>query len=1285
MSSRKEYERLFEIKGRLDSSLGKSFTNTKNVIEKLQKQIKSVNDVMKKTSSYEKTKKSLEQNKQSLKELKETYENLKKELNNTNSSDKNFEKLNKNFEKTEKKIKKTNEQIENQRKRLQELQGELTDTGIDTNNLASENERLQRSFDELAETSNRMQEWNNAFISTKDKAKAANMSLLRTVGGYTAAGIGLYKAFAEPTAEFQEQMAAVKALSNVTDSEYEKLSKKAKQTASESKFTSKEVGQAYEYMAMAGWKAEQMLYGLPGVINAAAASNEDLGLVADIITDGLSAMKMKAEDAEHFADVLAATAANSNTNIAMLGESFTYCAPLAGSLGFSIEDLSLALGLMANSGIKASQGGTTLRRIFSNISSDFDIVLGRNEKGEPTNSFHVSVEEDGKMRPLRDIIIDIREAFNGMSEEQKKAMENDLAKVAEENGIALSHENGQLKTQAELYAEVSEVMSEMTETGRIQEAEAIAQKTAMSGFLSLVNVSDDEFNKLAYSIDNCKGSAERMAKTRLDSLNGQITLLKSAWEGFTITLGENLTPALTENVKELIEMVNAANEWAKKNPEIVKQIAKLIVQFAALHIGGKALKALFLDFKTLYLGVGKTIKTVTTSVKLAKGAFSALSSGNGIRGAVSAISSLSSGSAAAAGGISALGTSAAGIAATLAAPLAAVGVAVAGIGTAMYIYKRNFKKLKLEDMEKRFGNIVLSMEEMETLAKRMVSEDNFENIANAVQNFSKLDDAKTSLKEIKNEVDKFDWKMDIGLKLSNEEIEEFKKNSINYFEQIKNYFAEQSYTVKVGLSTIGLGDLKFVKSMETMTIELQNYMNELQEEYTNHLEKAFVDGAFNVDEYEAAQAVCKKIDKINQIIIDEQLNSDIEKIKLDFSLQGLDSYEDAKLMYEKTNEATEEYMNNYKKIAADTIAGADSTYKSLLEVNEQKYADKKISLEEYNKNKTIYDSDLKETKEETNLSVRKNEIKIKSDNIKLWQNTIMDIFADKKLGSMISEIEKAQGGLEKERKLNAISQTEYKEISEENMTDIILKYENLNAVERDNLKESLEGIAEEVEALEGKVELYKMMGDEVPEEIDKVIQRYYLLKAILDSVIISTEDFKKVSFEISSLDEYINYGEGNKINSPAKKAALAVIETKKVSQKGNKTNGIISLGKKFVSNIPGYAKGTNYTPDTFIAGENGAELITGSRNKKVYDALETKNIFDSINLLNLQKTEPERIENKDNINSNIVLNITNSPVIYADNTDDLDAKLKNNNERLIQTIYEQINEKALKERRMFYR
>ena len=130
---------------------------------------------------------------------------------------------------------------------------------------------------------------------------------------------------------------------------------------------------------------------------------------------------------------------------------------------------------------------------------------------------------------------------------------------------------------------------------------------------------------------------------------------------------------------------------------------------------------------------------------------------------------------------------------------------------------------------------------------------------------------------------------------------------------------------------------------------------------------------------------------------------------------------------------------------------------------------------------------------------------------------------------------------------------------------------------------------------------------------------------------------------------------------------------------------LISLGKKFVSNIPGYANGTNYTPDTFIAGENGAELITGSRNKKVYDALETKNIFDSINLLNLQKTEPERIENKDNINSNIVLNITNSPVIYADNTDDLDTKLKNNNERLIQTIYEQINEKALKERRMFYR
>ena len=124
------------------------------------------------------------------------------------------------------------------------------------------------------------------------------------------------------------------------------------------------------YMAMAGWKTEDMLSGIEGVMYLAAASGEDLATTSDIVTDALTAFGLTATDSGHFADVLAAASSNANTNVSMMGETFKYCAPVAGALGFSVEDTAEAIGLMGNAGIKASQAGTSMRSIMTNLTGD---------------------------------------------------------------------------------------------------------------------------------------------------------------------------------------------------------------------------------------------------------------------------------------------------------------------------------------------------------------------------------------------------------------------------------------------------------------------------------------------------------------------------------------------------------------------------------------------------------------------------------------------------------------------------------------------------------------------------------------------------------------------------------------------------------------------------------------------------------------------------------------------------------------------------------------------------
>lgn len=354
--------------------------------------------------------------------------------------------------------------------------------------------------------------------------KATGAILAGTVTAIGAIGAASVKV----GSDFEASMSKVAAISGATGDDLKALTDKAKEMGATTKFSASESADALQYMAMAGWKTEDMLNGLEGIMNLAAASGEDLATTSDIVTDALTAFGLSAEDSTHFADVLAQASSNANTNVGMMGETFKYVAPVAGALGYTAEDTALAIGLMANSGIKASQAGTSLRSIMSRMAKPTKEVQGAMDK------LGVSLtDSNGNMKSLNEVMGDLRNGFAGLSE-----------------------------------AEAAEM------------AAALGGQEAMSGLLAIVNASDDDFDKLSDAIYSCDGAAKRMADTMNDNLQGQITILKSGLEGLGISLYENMEAPLKEVVKEAQNMVQQLQDAFNNGglDEVVSTVGDIFAQ-----------------------------------------------------------------------------------------------------------------------------------------------------------------------------------------------------------------------------------------------------------------------------------------------------------------------------------------------------------------------------------------------------------------------------------------------------------------------------------------------------------------------------------------------------------------------------------------------------------------------------------------------------------------------------------------------------------------------------------
>lgn len=309
-------------------------------------------------------------------------------------------------------------------------------------------------------------------------------------------------------ADFEEGMSEVQAISRASASDMELLKEKAKEMGAETKFSATESAAAFKYMAQAGWNTEDMLNGISGVMSLAAASGEDLALTADIVTDSLTAFGLEAKDAAHFSDVLAMTANATNTDVANLGYTFKYVAPVAGALGYSIEDMSVAIGLMANSGIKAETAGTALRATLTNLAKPTQQMTGYMEE------LGISLTDaQGNVKPFNEVMIDLREGFEGLTEAQKA-----------------------------------------------EYAAGIAGKEAMSGLLAIVNASDEDFAALTEQINNCNGAAEGAAKIMQDNLKGSVEQLGGALE----TLGIEFYDSVNTPIRTIVDSATSMVEQLTK-------------------------------------------------------------------------------------------------------------------------------------------------------------------------------------------------------------------------------------------------------------------------------------------------------------------------------------------------------------------------------------------------------------------------------------------------------------------------------------------------------------------------------------------------------------------------------------------------------------------------------------------------------------------------------------------------------------------------------------------------
>ena len=654
--------------------------------------------------------------------------------------------------------------------------------------------------------------------------------------------------------DFESMMSQVKAISGATGQAFDDLTAKAQEMGATTKFTATESAEAFNYMAMAGWKPQQMIDGISGIMSLAAASGEDLGTTSDIVTDALTAFGLQAGDAGHFADVLAQASANANTNVSMLGESFKYVAPVAGAMNYSVEDTSLALGLMANASIKGSMAGTALKTSLANMAAPTDSMAAAMDK------YGISLtDSEGNMKSLRGVIDNLRGSLGGLSETEQTAA-----------------------------------------------ASTIFGKEAMAGMLAIINASEEDYNKLSTAIGNSKDAAEGMADTMLDNLKGSFTLMQSAIEGTENAFGKRLSPYLRDiaggiadampgitdginavmdvvddkiaGVKRKITDMTGSDEW--KNADLFGKIDIAWDSIIAKPFGNwvsgdgaqlisSGLGTLFSSAAAILPGGEKAGLTSWLSAGiLAKGAATVAQKGKSIVETLSPIGDAIGNITEAAGNANDVMDFAGNLSSMIPVGakvgLAAAGITAAIIGIKLAIDKYNETQLE-NSLEDHFGKIKLSADEVKDAAAGILNQKYLTNVELALNEVQNADNLRAEAQKALESNDVLEFKSRVGITLTADEQQEYTDNINTFVESKISELESRTFAAHIHVQTY----LGGTEDGQTLAQNIKEWaradnleLSDLSSQLSQKVSEALRDGIIDVNEEEAISALQEKMNNI---------------------------------------------------------------------------------------------------------------------------------------------------------------------------------------------------------------------------------------------------------------------------------------------------------------------------------------------------------------------------------------------------------------------------------------
>lgn len=654
--------------------------------------------------------------------------------------------------------------------------------------------------------------------------------------------------------DFESMMSQVKAISGATGQEFDDLTAKAQEMGATTKFTATESAEAFNYMAMAGWKPQQMIDGISGIMSLAAASGEDLGTTSDIVTDAITAFGLTAGDAGHFADVLAQASANANTDVSMLGESFKYVAPVAGAMKYSIEDTSLALGLMASANVKGSMSGTALKTSIANM------VKPTNDMAEAMDKYGISITDgEGNLKSLKGVIDNVRGSLGGLSRDEQTAV-----------------------------------------------ASTIFGKEAMAGMLAIVNASEEDYNKLSNAIYNANDAAEGMADTMLDNLKGSFTLMQSAIEGTENAFGKRLSPYLrgiaggiTDMMPEITDGINAvmdvvddkiagvkrkitdmtgSDEW--KNADLFGKIDiawdSIIAKPFGNWVSGDGAQLISTGLGTLFSSAAAILpggeKAGLTSWLsagiLAKGAATVAQKGKSIVETLSPIGDAIGNITEAAGNANDVMDFAGNLSSMIPmgakVGLAAAGITAAIIGIKLAIDKYNETQLE-NSLEDHFGKIKLSADEVKDAAAGILNQKYLTNVELALNEVQNADNLRAEAQKALESNDVLEFKSRVGITLTADEQQEYTDNINTFVESKISELESRTFAAHIHVQTY----LGGTEDGQTLAQNIKEWaradnleLSDLSSQLSQKVSEALKDGIVDVNEEEAISALQEKMNNI---------------------------------------------------------------------------------------------------------------------------------------------------------------------------------------------------------------------------------------------------------------------------------------------------------------------------------------------------------------------------------------------------------------------------------------